>query len=310
MATRYYIGTDGDFAAAANWSDTTAPSSWSSSDVIVIADSSDNIDTNLDQGAITATGLKLIIEDTFTGTLGVASSKAFLVLNVAEAHIHFPTANQTSAAGSSLILLDCDGATTEVNIYGSATTSSLTNLPPIHVKNAGASSALNVLSGVVGSGITVAAEASTWADVNVGVSGGGSTDAIVTLGDGLTLGDVAVASGTVVNRGSNVTTATVESGTYTPYGGATHATVRINGGVCVYNSDGTITTAHVIGALDLSQDARDLTITNTNLYNGATLNLERPGTVTFTNAPVIKYPAATDDVSIIGRGYTIDVEAS
>ena len=100
-----------------------------------------------------------------------------------------------------------------------------------------------------------------------------------------------VISGTPNYRGANLTTATVLGGTLT-YGESGKATTTVatlnirDSARCVYNSSGTVTACNLDGILDLSGDARAVTITTLTVGPDAQI-IDPNKRLTITNAVVL-----------------------
>jgi len=131
----------------------------------------------------------------------------------------------------------------------------------------------------------------------------------VTQKDGTSAFDLTVNGGTVVNN-SPVDTAQVNGGTLTQQDGAV-ATLKVYGGTCYYNSNDTITSCTVGagGVLDFSQNTEGTTVTNIELYKGATL-LDPYKVVTFTNG-IDLHDCSLDDVTLdVGKDVKITIGAT
>jgi hypothetical protein len=102
------------------------------------------------------------------------------------------------------------------------------------------------------------------------------------MGSGCTLTTITQSGGTLETN-SAATTVTVSGGVWSHLAGAV-TTANIDGGSCRYRSTGTLTTANVGGGgeLDFRQDPRARTVTNCDIFQGASLR-DPGGTATFTN---------------------------
>jgi len=131
----------------------------------------------------------------------------------------------------------------------------------------------------------------------------------VTQKDGTSAFDLTINDGTVINS-SALDTAEQNGGTFTHKEG-TVATLKIYGGTCYYNSDGTITSCTVGagGVLDFSQNTQGTTVTNIELYKGATV-LDPYKVVTFTNG-IDLHNCSLEDVTLdVGKDVKITIGAT
>jgi hypothetical protein len=169
-------------------------------------------------------------------------------------------------------------ATVNVRSTGQATE---TGVPSFLWKGTHASTVFNITKGDAGIGF-FADDSATVATLRVGYQTNQLGDSSVLCGEGVTLTTVNVTGGELITR-SAITTANVNGGELTHTEGAL-GTLNLDGGQCIYRSDGTMTTANVGsgGVLDFRQDMRSRTVTNCNLYDGSSY-YDPNGTVTHTN---------------------------
>mgnify|MGYP003418653772 FL=1 len=120
------------------------------------------------------------------------------------------------------------------------------------------------------------------AAASVGFETGEQTDANVEFGAGTTLTTLAMQGGTVKVNGAT-TTITKNNGSLTVLGTGACTTLRNWRGSCSYRSSGTITNLFCgAGTIDFRADMRAKTVTNADIYAGATI-ADPQGVVTWTN---------------------------
>lgn len=300
MATKLWVGGASGAAnsasTAANWSPSGVPTS---SDSVVFDGAVSVVDctAGLDQSAYTY--VSLTVYDSYTGKIGTATAP--YQCGATLAHLHKPSGVQ-NAAGSTRLNFNFGSAQTALQISGSATSSADTGLPTIRVKGTNASNAIYISGGaLVGLAAASDSEAATAVLVNTSANSAGASPTL-TLGSGCTLTSVNMSAGTILNRGSAVTTLTMQAGTYTVNGSPAHTTIEVQGGTVYYNSSGTITTLLIgnNGTADFSRDPRAKTVTNITMHSGATLNLDNGvvRSITITNG-IDLLNCALQDVSIL-----------
>ncbi len=266
---------------------------------MVIENADSPILWGLDQSAVSLTELR--IAHSYTGVIGLPDDQfttsatatddskpeyrdTYLKAGVTTVRIgeHFGAGNP---AGAGRIRLDTGSGQTELNIADSAVNSIDTNLEPIRWIGSHASNVVNVTRGRLGIATSVAGETATVSKLNVGHRGNVSGDADVRLGAGVAITTINQSGGEIATE-SNATTVNQSAGTLTTLG-ATAITTADIAGTAYLNADGTITTLRVLGTgvADFSRDPRSRTVTNCELHQGATLNLDNgnPLSITFTN---------------------------
>jgi hypothetical protein len=299
MATKLWIGTDsgneGNAGTAANWSPSGVPGN---SDHVVFdgSVSTQSVTAGLDQSAYTY--LSLTVYDSFTGYIGTASAPYQAGATVCT--LHKPS-GISNANGSGRINLDFGSVQTACRVHGSASSAVDAGMPAIRVIGTHASNEIFISGGAtVGIAAGDDSESATFATIVVNPNAQGRSPT-VTLGEGCTLTDIDVSSGSVINRGANVSTLTMQGGTYTVYGDATHSTIEAHGGTVNYNSDGTLSNLLVgnSGSADFSGDGRDKTVTNITMQSGGSLNLNNGSvlSITVTNG-IDMTNCSVQDVSI------------
>jgi hypothetical protein len=305
LADKYYIGTDGSYSTAGNWSPSGVPVN---SDVVYIDNNATSITTGLNQSAVTLTALNIGMG--FTGSIGTSS--AYLQIGATTCNIGLPGAS--NVAGSALIKLDFGSVQTTVNVLNSAT-SGTSGKEPILLIGTNASNVINVSKGTVGIARNTQIEVATFASVNVGTVTEGSSG-VVNIGAGSTITSIRIGSGKVTNFGASMSgtgkqvVITDSAGKYIAYGSAAHTSVDIRAGTVVYNSSGTITTLAVKGSIDFSADPRTKTVTNCSLYKGGKILADNgyPLGVTFTNG-IDYYCALSEAVVDMGETFTVSFSA-
>lgn len=299
MATRIWIGTDtgneGDWATAANWSGAAVPTD---SDDVIFENSDQDVTEGFAQSAVTLASLT--IKASYTGTIGTDAS--YLAIGATAVNI-----GQGEGDGSPKIKLNTGTVQTALTIYSTATATDDT-LGAVQWKGTHADNVVTVQSGHLGVAMS-GGEAATIATLNVGYTTNQSTDSTVWLGSGCTLTTINQTGGELVAQ-SNVTTFTQYGGTSSLEGTMTLGTGTIYGGTCYYRSNGTCTTLVVTGGgvVDYSRNARARTVTNADVYSGATV-LDPWKTVTWTNGIDLNY-IGLDDVALdIGKNFTLTPSA-
>lgn len=298
MASIYYLGVDGNWTNTANWSGGSVPVS---TDDVFIANSSQDIITNLNQSAVALASLT--IDATYTGKIGAAST--YLQIDATTLTIGRQTGN-VNATGSSRLHLK--GTYTTAVVLDTAVSSADTGYPPLCF--AGTITTLHVRGGSVGIAVLTPTETATATTINITQSSSAQVSPVVTMGS-VTNTTINLDSGILTSRASaTCTTANVRGGTYRVEGTNAHTTATVEGGSLVYNGTGTITNLIVYSATaDFSNDTRAKTITNCNAYKGATLRVDTgvSGSVTLTNG-VVLHGCDLGDVTLrFGNDRTITV---
>jgi hypothetical protein len=277
------------FNVAANWSGSTVPV-----DTDDIVYDSGNVDClyGLAQSAVTPASIT--ITQGYTGRIGLARINVddsaypyteyrdrFLALgDSSDAATTSVTIGAGEGNGSSRIQLDSGSGQAVVVILNSGTPE-LTGIPAIQWIGTHASNTVSISKGSVGIAYR-AGEVATVATLSVGFRTNLAGDSAVWCGSGCTLTTINQ-SGGALETNSAVTTMTLTGGVWSHLAGAV-TTANINGGACRYRATSTLTTANVGsgGELDFRQDPRSRTVTNCDMFEGASLR-DPIGTVTFTN---------------------------
>lgn len=276
MATKLYIGTDGDLAANANWSPANTPIN---GDDVVFENGTDDLDTNLDQSAVTLDSLT--IKQSWVGQFGTAT--AYVQWGATEVFIG-EKLGKASPNGSPRIKLDMGAVAGTVTIYNTASTSTDPELLPVLLKMTEATIDVYVRSGDVGIAWGSALETSTLRAIHVLGS-----QARVSIGNGVTLTELDLAAGRT-DLLCAATTVTVKAGNLVTEQGGAITTMTVTGGNVVSNSIGTIGTLNAKGGVvDFLQSSEPRIVTTTDIWRGADLRLDL-SYLTLTNDPEPQEP--------------------
>lgn len=249
MATKDFIGTDGSYSTAANWSPTNVPVN---SDTVRLRAGRSNITSGLSQSGVSLTAF--LAEQGYTGT--VASSSAYLAITTARFEFN--------GAGESWI--DLSASAIPATVWG--TSSPATGKRGLYLQGS-ALTVLNVVGGSVGLAVNPG-ETSTLTTARLA-----SDTASLWAGAGVTLTNWQQHAGSGVIRCAG-TTLDLYGGTLTTEEIGAWTTVNIYGGTLIANSTGTITTCNVYGGLlDLRKSDAARTITTLNKYNGGAVNYNK-----------------------------------
>jgi hypothetical protein len=275
------------WSTATNWSGGAVPVN---SDDVVIKDSSVSICWGLAQSAVALTSLR--IEKSYTGKIGLdravfATSadgattvstateyrSTYLAIGASTVKIGENFIN-ASVNGSSRILLDLGSATAaNVEIHGTATSSSESGRPAVRLKAANASTGVYVRSTPGGVGVAVDAPGETSTVGTISISDT-TTSSKVFCGPGVTLTTWYQLGGqNVLQAAATVTTVTVNGGTLQTEGDFTITTFNQNGGTTYCNhvktAGNAITTLNLGGGtIDAQGSSRTRTWATANLNKG------------------------------------------
>jgi hypothetical protein len=252
-----------DWGNAANWSTNTVPTT---GDDVYFDDSQVNpVYWGLSQSAVTLNSLN--IAATYTGQIGLPLTNSngtpypeyrptYLAIGATTVNI-----GSGPGQGSQRIKLNFGSVQTAVNINATDVGAEV-NLEAVLLLGTNASNTLNVNgNSSVGSAV-FGGEVATWLTSTF------EGQAAVRFGAGVTWTTL-TADTVQVLLNSGGTTLTLNSGQLYFYAGGL-TTLTLQGGSCIWNSTGTLTTANVVGAgtLDFSQDLRAKTVTNTIVLDG------------------------------------------
>lgn len=256
MATRTWLGVDGNWNNTSNWSGGSVPTN---GDDVEFTSGSQSVTSNLNQSAVALNSLK--ITDEYSGAIG--TSGGALQIDATDVYL----AGQSATTGYYL-----DGTYTNVHVTDGITTSAAEG-----VVLDGAITTLRAYAGKIA--------IADGADVTTIDTRGASTSGLqLTVGASVTsLTDVR-AVGCSVTLGSACTNLWVKSGTVSVTEGAL-TRVEIDGGTLTHTADDNIgTVRHYAGTVDFSDNVTGaLTITTYEAWAG-TLRIDNGlGGPTFTN---------------------------
>lgn len=278
MANKLWVGTDsgneGAYSTAANWSPSGVPIA---GDDVIIANSSQDILTGLDQSAVALNSFT--VDLSYTGVIGTTAAD-FLEIATATAVIGQRRSSTGTFAGSKRLNLDFGSSTAaQISIHGTASTALDQNRQPLRLKAVNASTDLHVYAGSMALSDD-SDNSSTVGDVNV-------NNGTVNIGSSVTLTNITQNGGIINNDSSVAGTATIKAGTLNQYdstAASTIATLTMSGTSTVnHYATGTITTVNLNGGtLDLTKTQTAKTVTTITADVDGTL-ITDSGTVTITN---------------------------
>jgi hypothetical protein len=284
-----------DWSVAVNWSPTGVPAS---SDNIYITDTAVDILYGLSQSSVTLTSLN--IDSTYTGTIGLPLTNDQDSAPYSEYRTEYLTIGATTVnigagngSGSGRIKIDEGSVSCTVNISGTASADD--PVGAVQLLTDSTAAVVNVFGGTVAIGMNPG-ETAVLGTLNI-VPSGQNASVTVNCGSGVTINSAANVTGGTFNSLTSiptltmsggtcdveaVTTVKMSSGTLALTGSVT--TMSLDGGTTTYTGTGTITTANIGAQASLlfNADINSRTVTNCNLYAGATLN-DSNRTVTWTN---------------------------
>lgn len=263
MADRIWIGTDGAYSTAGNWSPSGVPAAGEN---VRIPAGSGSITSGLDQSAVEIG--YFIVEEGYTGTIGVAGSNGGL-----------PTYLQ----------IDCDrfeyagGTKSWIDVTDSAIPIEVKKTAPggtgtrgLYLKGS-AITTLSVMAGSVGLAVHHT-ETSTATTIRVC-----GDSASVWAGAGVTLTNFYMTRGSGEMRCSASTGVTIHGGTFRSTEVGTIGTLTIDGGTAYPESTGTITTLNADGGtVDFTGSSESRTVTTFKQNPGSTVIYD-PAVITMTN---------------------------
>ncbi len=213
------------------------------------------------------------IRASYTGRIGLATKNddyfeyrtTSMELNVATWII-----GEGEGPGSPRLRLGNGGSAATVTVYKTADPED--DNQAFIFEGTSVSNVMRVYRGSVGIGTETDGDSSTIATLHVGYVDDIEADADVVCGRSVTLTNVAKTGGKLVIEAAT-TTILQDAGEIEVKGSGIAASLVLNGGTCDYNSTGAITALHVgsQAAIDFSGIMPDVTVTNCNLYAGASL---------------------------------------
>lgn len=291
---------------ADNWAEGSVPVN---SDDVVFDGDSGTVKHGLGQSAVTLTSLD--IREGYEGEIGLPQINADSAANeypeyrATELAISSTTVT-IDASNSGPIRLDFGSNLATVNCHNTGPVQG-DGTPNVTFKGSHASNVANINRGSVGIAY-LPGDTATVLTLRIGFVENPAGDANVIVGTGVTLTTIDQ-SGGVLETDSAATTLSQTDGDSTLLSGA-HTTLNIDGGACHYRSTGTITTANVGGGgdLDFSRDQRGRTVTNCNVYAGATVR-DPQKTVTWSNGLDLVRASITEMTLDLGVNQTITPSA-
>ncbi len=284
MATRIWIGTStaGDYSVAANWTTATVPEA---GDDVVFENSTQAVTAGFDQSAIALASFT--VKQSYTGAIGTIAGSTVVYLQVAATTVTIGDHDgYSSPTGSNQLLLDFGSSTpATITVHNTATTATDTDIMPLQILAANASTKLFVRRGKVGVANAKSGETSTIDTIDSAWVTNKASDSQISVGSGVTLETWNQTGGSCTLNSATTTALTLIDGTLTTNGTGTHVVCNIWGGRFTSNSTGTITTLNCRGGVSdflLSNAAR--TVTTTDVWPGMTLRSD-PAVVTYTNDP-------------------------
>lgn len=267
------------WSVASNWSGGAVPST---GDVVYLAHSEVSIKYGLAQSAVTLAALH--IEASYTGDVGLPTVNSdgaaypeyratYLAIGATALNV-----GAGEGQGSQRVKIDTGSAQTTVLVRQTGSPAEQ-DLPAMIWKGTHASNAVEVARGSFGAAV-FGGESATVDVLRVGFIGSENADAQAFGGSGLTLTTLRQQGGQV-SLNAGLTTVSQTGGRLT-IGAGNVTTLTNDAGDVSYNGAGTIATLNVSGVFDASGDMRGMTVTNANLYAGASVR-DPAGRVAWTN---------------------------
>jgi len=286
-----------------NW-DSTIPTT---GDSVFIQDTDVSLIYNL-QALAAETLASLTIDRSFTGEIGLPRFTSTGYYEYRPTYWQMPstlvTIGRGEGDGSPRIKLDGGSVQTAVTIYDTGAAAEDDDYA-VRWKGTHASNVLNRLGGNVG----VAVDAGETAVAATTRTGGGEADeGRLHFGTGVTHGDIDMSGGELLTQ-ANITTLDTIAGTHEHLAG-TIGTYNNDGAEFLNRSTGTITTYNGgnESTLDRRKQLQAGTITNTNLYRGASV-LDPFKTLVFTNGIDLVRCAIADVTLDLGEHLTVTPSA-
>jgi hypothetical protein len=296
-----------DASQANNWYNPSAPTTAAApvaGDTVIFRDSSVDCLYNLE--FLTGVTLAVVqVEASYLGRIGLPRYNGLYYEYRPrrwKSGITALTIGQGNGIGSSRLKFNLEAVASTVLVLNTGTSEDDTEALTITGTNA--SNVVRILKGNVGIGTEEPGDAPVVATTTIGYVTSVEDDSQVRI-TGATLTTVNKHGGRLLLN-SGATTVTQRAGTLITDTSSTITTLNVDGGSCEARGSGTITTLNVYtGAIfSLSGNAAGCTVTNTNIYGGATLEdpFER---ATFTN-PIALVKCGVEDVTLlIGKDITL-----
>lgn len=265
-----------------NWRDTSdAAGQPAASDTVVFdAGSSEDVLYGLDQSSTVLS--ELTIENGYTGRIGNPDRHPNGYNEYRDKNLQVGATNirigDGEGQGSGRIRIDTGTDQTTIVVQNTGPSLDQTNGTPALIWfGTHASNAVSVLRGSVGIGF-FADQTATVSTLRIGYRENVERDAVVSVGEGVTLATVEKYGGVFRSNSGISSTLNSYAGESVLLQGA-WPTVNVRGGSVRYNTTGTLTTATVSGEghLDFSQDPRAKTVTNPIERYGNLSRLSDPG---------------------------------
>lgn len=282
--------------AAENWSTGSVPGT---GDTVIFENSSVDCLYGLD--AITGDTLAALrIKSSYTGRIGLPVYSDLGYREYRDLQLQLGATlcviGEGTGTGSGRINLDLEAVQTEVIVYSTGDADD-TDIGAVTLAGSHASNVVRVYRGSVGLATLLETDTMTAPTLELSYVDNPDTDSVCIVGRGTTLSTVKVYGG---EHQINADFATMEqeggiTRLYSPVSPATK--LEVFGGICYYESDGTLTQGYVsqTGVIEFGPgDAR--TVTNMTMYSGGTVR-DRFGTVTWSNA-IVLVGCGLDDVTL------------
>ena len=258
---------------ATNWSLGTVPGEDAGGDgteEVYVEDSSVEILYGLDNSGATYYLKSLHATKTYTGKIGWNGSGGlvgdYLQIKTSKAFIgEFFESGR--ASGSGRIKIDYGDTAADIIVYDTASSSDTNKSAYRMLANSASTNVKEIRSGsasiAAGTG-----ETSTIGDTLISYELSVGTDATLSIGSGVTMGDLKCLGGTTFLK-SSADTIETRGGTLTISGSGTVTTMNAKGGKVIPVSSGTITTCNIDGAtVDFTASAEARTVTTLTLSSG------------------------------------------
>lgn len=272
MAILYWTGAaaDGDWTNTTNWSTGAIPVA---ADEVTIDRTSDDINTNIDQNAITLTSLT--IAASFQGTIGDIPDSVNEFLQISATTL---TMGDGTGNGSQRINIDLGIVVTNINIISASATGADSPKAPLRINADNASNVIQING--INSNVSFLDNADDTGAL-------GTIDVInannVEIGAGSTYTSLTIIEGTILSSETSGTIK-ISSGTLRLEGSGTISLIEQTGGEIISNTTGTITTYTARGGtLTTTESAIARTITTITQSPGFTFNRNENVTVTNDN---------------------------
>ncbi len=285
-----------DWATPANWSTGSLPAN---GDIVIFENNSIPVLFGLNQSAVTLAALH--IKQSYVGKIGLNDASFTVDADTLEPSQceYRPTylsigatlieigqhAGSITPTGTSRIKINTGAVQTTLHVLNTSSVSADNNQQPVRWIGSHTSNVVQILRGKLGIASNLPGETATVSELYVGQAGSLGSDANVIIGKGVTLSDLKQAGG-MVTLACDVTNIQQSAGILTTCDWLTINNITIAGQADLMHI-GDITNLIVRhgGQLDLSHQSTGRTVSNCQVYNGATINLDNgnPLSISFTN---------------------------